>query len=424
MRCLTVKSLCEYYNYPNEVREQLQAVINPLAEHSIRSMILTGSSSRGELSYRRTGHGKLQLLSDYEFVGVTQEHVENAYISDLRAYWADLEMRFGLGSPLFHIDVSLASMSALRRLPPIVRTFELRDTGIVIFGENVLTSGPRITLDRLDFRELNEVLLWRLWAALLYFPWSLLTDGPASSDPVDQQYLFVLYRNALDLTTWTLPYEGVLISGFRQRVAYVRDNWSSMSLGHFLCDAWPDWLDECLRAKFSFEFSRPLLEVYTVFLNQMERALSFLACGGKLHLVSSDNLLNSLRHGSHRWFSDLRVRRKGYEVLIMGRRFRTPARFGRWLLQAKYGLFVAAAYSLHRAAQAKLNGQCQLANDWLDEARQDCIKLNGWRVVHSQRRLDTSFSMEWRQVRQELAEFLMVYIRSVGQQRSHIIRHL
>jgi len=57
----------EKYNYPTQIREHFEEILSNIDESKIESVILTGSTSRGELSYHTTNE-RLVLYSDYEFL--------------------------------------------------------------------------------------------------------------------------------------------------------------------------------------------------------------------------------------------------------------------------------------------------------------------------------------------------------------------
>ena len=60
-------SFAEKYKYPAQVREHFKEVLSNIDGSTVEAVILTGSASRGELSYQITDGG-ISLYSDYEFL--------------------------------------------------------------------------------------------------------------------------------------------------------------------------------------------------------------------------------------------------------------------------------------------------------------------------------------------------------------------
>jgi len=233
------------------------------------SIILLGSASRGELSWRRNGQ-TFELLSDYELFAVgdypppLQKHILNS----IDRWETSLQER----GPLFHVDISFLTTDQLMRLPPCWRHFEARETGYVLFGSDLRSMMPRIDLTNLDFCELNQILLWRNWHLVMQLPSSLLTRQMSD----DSTYAYLLCRNALDLTTWALPHEGYMIPGFTKRVEFTRENIKHLplvkSLGPPFIDNLGRWLDVKLGRAQPTDAACELAEV----VEMLERARTLL----------------------------------------------------------------------------------------------------------------------------------------------------
>lgn len=416
----TISQLKEEFGYPDAIGDHLEAIIKPLDSQHIRSLILTGSTSRGELSYR-TQNGSLDLFSDYEFLLIVADDADPNYLDGLTDYWHNLEESWGQKSPLFHIDSAPITVERLKNLPQFIRTFETKATGKVLFGEDLRHVIPDVTLDQLDYGELNEILLWRLWSATLYFPLSLLKEQATQTDA--ELFQFVLHRNSLDLTTWGMPYEKVLLPSFGQRIDHINANFQSLPLAQFIDSEWAEWLTHSLDTKRNINFHYPLPAVYSRFLSQFERALSFVTNQKKVVEDSAEQIVEKLICCSHRHFSDLNIRRKGYEVLVLGRQTRNPINFVKWLGRPKYGLFIACLYALHKAAFSFIQGDEPDAQKWLTLVQSNHQNL----FINTPPPLSKTaglFVEQWQLLRRQLAEFLMGYIRSIENQRPHITARL
>ena len=152
-------------------------------------------------------------------------------------------------NPLFHIDFSYIDVKFLRSLPPHLKHYETKKNGVVVYGRDLLHLIPEITLKTLDFKDLNEILIWRLWAMLLYFPKEIALAG--KNDTENQNvYKYVLCRNLLDLTTWILPLKNVLLHSFKERYAYLKGNFGELQDSEVIDNRFLKLMEECMIGKF------------------------------------------------------------------------------------------------------------------------------------------------------------------------------
>ncbi|MED6334617.1 MAG: glycosyltransferase family 1 protein [Planctomycetota bacterium] len=200
------------WEWPEEVLAVLRELRAVCDHASLRCALLTGSAARGELAIEEAVDGPL-LRSDVELYLVTDDpsRARTAMGPALSA----LERRHVGRWPRFHVDVSYVRPADLVRLEPWIRHFELECNARVLCGEDLRSELPHVTVDNLDWRELNEVCLWRALSLVLGLP----TAWVRGERELDLEERHVLARNLLDVTTWASPGGGRMLPSFAARVA-------------------------------------------------------------------------------------------------------------------------------------------------------------------------------------------------------------
>jgi len=182
-----------------------------LGNRDIISAILVGSASRGEMDVCERGE-TLEVRSDLELYVACRSPRRMKH--DLAPLIRTLENEYVGRWPEFHIDISWMSLRRFRCLPRWLRHFELKTNGVTLAGRDILGLVPEVGLHNLDWRELNEVVLWRLLGLVARLPADWLA-GRAPSPPGLEH---AMARSLLDVTTWGLPGMEILLPTFRQRV--------------------------------------------------------------------------------------------------------------------------------------------------------------------------------------------------------------
>ncbi len=348
-------AFCNTYNYPAVISDILSEILSTVQSLSqpVISVVLIGSTARGEFSYRIEPDNQVSLWSDLEFWVVQETAPKPADRKQLldRLQW--LETQWGKSSPLFHIDGSYISLTTSRRLPPWIRVYEAKQVGKVLLGKDIRSEMPEIDCDNLDYCELAEVILWRLWAMLLYAPQSWLFPGQKSLLEKEELYRFILCRNALDLTTYLLPWEKVLLSSFRERVKYITEHYAELQCNRYFDPAFPEFLNACLRGKFKFIFPASSQQLYQQTLSYFVQAGNHLLAVNQIDAPEIAMPDKIIKYQSE-VFNEFRFRRKVYELMLIKKYFSEKSLFGwwRWYWQGKIGKMVSCLYHLHFALQA------------------------------------------------------------------------
>ena len=409
-------SFVEKYKYPAQVREHFKEVLSNIDGSTVEAVILTGSASRGELSYQITDGG-ISLYSDYEFLVIAKGRVDGGDVERLAKAFEKLKGCFS-NNPLFHIDFSYIDMRSLRTFPHHLKHYETKENGITIYGRDLLHLMPNTTLKNLDFKDLNEIMIWRLWAILLYLPNEFVRCGRVNSAK-ENMYKYVLCRNLLDLTTWILPLKGVLLPSFRQRHTYLKSNFSKLQDGQVINSKFLDLLNEGMIGKFELRFSRSLVDLYVTVIEYFMRAKQHLL--DIYHITDDNNTANSfsLEKNSRNLFHDYHYKRKAYETLFFLRNYRDVGirRGIRWILTGKYGLMLEFLCNIHLALVLQVSDNRRHGSAHLDAAR--CI-LQRLSVLNTLKIDSKEFSELLFILRRGFANFLMDYFRSLKMKKDYI----
>ena len=406
----------EEFNYPALVKEHFEEILSHINDLKVESVILTGSTSRGELSYRATGE-RFIIYSDYEFLIVSKGKVDPADRDRLAKACQNLEENFS-DSPLFHIDFSYIDRRSLRSSPHHLKHYETKENGITIYGRNLLHLMPNTTLKNLDFKDLNEILIWRLWAILLYLPNEFVRCGRVNSAK-ESMYKYILCRNLLDLTTWILPLKGVLLPSFRQRNTYLNSNFSELQDNQVISKRFLNLMNECMIGKFELKFSRSLVDLYKTAIEYFLRAKEYLL---NVHYVSKDEGAGrrlAVETSSGKLFHDYHYRRKGYETLFFLKNFRDIGikQGVRWVLTAKYGLMLEFLCNINMALVSSLSEDKEQKLCYLDRACSILKRLSAYNIFGAETK---EFSESWLVLRRGFANFLMDDFRSLKMKKEYI----
>ena len=213
------------------------------------SVILVGSLSRGEATWIQNPDGSDRLLSDIEFFTV--------YPRDFRAFkeYSDMLSQIaqdifrGQDSSLFYIDNTFIPE---KRMPTIGRKLIIYDTqcfGKCVVGKDVKDLFPKIDIRNIVMDDIGDVMSHRIFSVLYY-------GIPMKESGDIEGYRYSLAKNSLDLMTVILVNQGVLESGFINRLKRIK----SLPIS----DQFKDYFEYCL----SIKLHTPIDRTYSV--EQME----------------------------------------------------------------------------------------------------------------------------------------------------------
>lgn len=251
--------------YPPEILGHFDAVrdvvLKVLGEGRVAEVALFGSASRGELTFVQGGQG-LELFSDYEVEVVVRRALDAATEEALHQALEALTEGFGVRGPLFHIDLSVVSVT--RRLARAVlrRNVALKElelTRRVLYAARgwprvagrlaVRMAGGSARLDAADASDLIGERLWRQFEALRG-----VLDAERGGGVPEQLHRAVLYfarRNTLEAATVLAVHEGVFEPGYTARWQALRRQRAALeALGPDIMSSLERALDEKLHPTF------------------------------------------------------------------------------------------------------------------------------------------------------------------------------
>lgn len=388
-----------------QVKEHLSRILSLIDQSKTESVILTGSTSRGELSYRPAGN-RLSIYSDYEFLILARGKAEPADTRRLTEAIGSLEQEFS-DNPLFHIDFSYLDRQRFLCLPFHLKHYEMRESGKTIWGRDWLPQGPAVTVSNLDTDDLHEILIWRLWQILLHFP-SGIIRGESLSAEKDHLYSYVLCRNFLDLATWRLPLRGVLLCGFRNRHQYIHTHPALWQDDAFFDKAFLDLESECMTGKFNLQFSRSSNALYRAIFPFFIKART---------VLMPDCPNSGYPHGRS-VFQEGQLRQRARDMLYAYRHLHQTglSRAAAWLFRKKYKRMLLFLETLGQAVFCRLEHQNLQAGLALERADAILKQLNpAWTGCDS-----GEFAPSWQSLRKGLCVFMTGYFPSLAMKADSI----
>lgn len=330
-----VAHLLQDYGYPPEVGFVLQRLLGALRQFEPLSVLLHGSAARGELTWWRDSAGRVRVASDIEMYITREDPFPQEGIRAVNSLAERLteEMNAG-GAKLFHIDLGFVSLKTLRRHPRTFRCWDTRTSGRTLLGVDVRAELPALDASTIDLRQLNEVPIHRLWEMVFRLPRPILSGGHSLRQ--DRVFAYVCGRQALDLTTWLLPHQGVLVPTFTGRVAAWEEVVAQGKMARYFSPTSTALLQECLEAKLHFRLRRPAAELHKDVLAGFRAGLRLLL--DLDHEADDEALMREvLRQGRRHWNVETPRRRlyEGFLVWRHGLLPRHPIRAARWWWRQK-----------------------------------------------------------------------------------------
>jgi hypothetical protein len=193
--------LCERHGYPRALRDVLEALVGSARTEipGLCALVLSGSVATGDFVWRGGG-SSVRLLSDIDVFAFAQRGGPRPGFSV-----AVERLERSQASALFHIDVSISPVSALRKLPRRFQFVEAGLAGVAPIGAEVLASFPR----HFDPRAARQSFFGNVWKGILCWP------GPAARE--DETYRLALARMILDLPILAFSERGRCIPGHTAR---------------------------------------------------------------------------------------------------------------------------------------------------------------------------------------------------------------
>lgn len=232
-------------------------IINESKYSGMLSVLLLGSMSRGEASWYKDENNYDQLISDIEFFTIYPEGF--ARFQEWETDFRNTAKRIfkDQSSSLIHVDNSFVSIKKIKHLEKKLLLFDAIKMGKTVVGKDYKHLLPPTDINNINFIDLREILIHRL-VSVMYYGTPLKQSGNLT------EYRYSLAKNSLDLMTVLLSENGILISGFKNRLEAVR--------GLDIPNRYKDYFEYCLQIKLSLPQSKafdiPVME--TLFIELVE----------------------------------------------------------------------------------------------------------------------------------------------------------
>jgi hypothetical protein len=260
---LNIEAVQLFNRYPREIKKILfdlfESILSVIDVKNVVSILLIGSTARDELSYLH-GENGFDIYSDFEFVVIVKRMMTRDSKKKLDSILDQLIKKWSIKSPLFHIDYGISTYTKFVHTPPILWAFEAKYLGVVVFGKDVRADLIDVNIENLDYGNLNELIIVRLWNMLIQVKNTFLYS--TQSDYEEFILKFFYARNILDVLTIYLPNKGFLIGGYKKRT----DHFSKKCTD----EKWHEFVKKINKVtdfKLLLKDSLPLLDLQKQFLN-------------------------------------------------------------------------------------------------------------------------------------------------------------
>jgi len=391
-------SLADRYSYPEVIDDVISDFVD-LCHHRLKSkrlgILLVGSASRGEISWVKQGDS-YKFYSDIEFV-VVVESVDKATQQLFAAEVSKLDDKRDLGER-FKIDFVLNTWTGITAVEKKIFIFDSKNTGIELGNADVRPLLPTVTINNINFHELNDVLLHRMKALLAEIP----VDLKSSNDGHDD-FCLSIAKNALDITTWLYPYEGeTLLSGFGNRLDAWEEKKSSLTLSDYFTDEDYAFLRKCLEIRKTGDAGLSARQLLVDYLTIYQKAVNY--CKSMNGLSEVDQL--SAAKTSSKLFWEYNYRRRLMEAYLMIRNYQlfgvvclirniVMPRKGR---QVQFCFSMIEAFSLYLGDEERLGSRLSSSEEKLAKLR--LVKLSQ----------ESNWIAQWEMLREQYMQLSKIFI--------------
>lgn len=185
---------------------------------SLRAVVLAGSLARDEATWRADG-ARVRVLGDAECLLVFADRASLPDDRDVRDLAGTVGSRLaGLGI-ICPISLSAVHPTYLRRLPPTIFAYELRNSGKVVWGDaTVLSLTPEFSAAEIPLED-----AWRLLCNRLVEQLEVASDMSEPSMEPPEPALYRTVKLHLDMATSLLVFLGSYAPSYRARAERLRE---------------------------------------------------------------------------------------------------------------------------------------------------------------------------------------------------------
>lgn len=288
----------------------IKEVKKEIKEHNLISLILIGGFARGEGSIC-LNKNKIELLNDFDIFIITKYHLS----LDLKKLSLDCLKKCNIKSQFsfkeskgimqFYIDFRSMTLDELKKTPPFIKYYEMKNSAKVIYGRDVLKFVPNYNLSEIPLEEGIRHLFNRLSLLVEYLPLSYSKIGPRER----RTAIFFIGKCYLSIAEALLLYTGDFSCNYKKRAEKFKriykkkfqnlfqiiPNLDKKILFHTNMKLKPKDLDIDIK-KLWFEARNDTLKILEIYLNKIYTSKGYLSINdenfyNKLEKVLRKNLL-------------------------------------------------------------------------------------------------------------------------------------
>lgn len=161
-----------------KVRDELEVVCEEILRNlnGVKSIVLTGGFARGEGSVE-VSDNEVMPLNDFDIYIISEgplpeRQIVKASIDATRRLRRKAYSFYESSKTLldtFCVDLRFMELGKLRHLPPLIRYYEMKHSGLVLYGENILDQIPNYSVYDIPLSEEARYLLNRMSHLIEYF---------------------------------------------------------------------------------------------------------------------------------------------------------------------------------------------------------------------------------------------------------------
>lgn len=214
---------CKLELYSKDVQEIIYGLVKIYDEYC-SNIIIYGSAAQNKLTYRRI-NGKIEFFSDMEFYVVPKSKInENNKAFNKMLMNKSFEFLNGMSNLISipFIDVYSVAKSFFSESEARISTYELKNNGIVLKGENLLSS--LVEIDKFSYNpKIQNIEIVKGLKILLLGSYNWYFINRDYSDEEKKMFYYFLSSSFLNLLRTLLPYVGEFKLSNEERVELLDD---------------------------------------------------------------------------------------------------------------------------------------------------------------------------------------------------------
>ena len=211
-----------FNEYPNEISNMLNTLIN-IYDKECKSIILYGSTAHNGLTYRKIKN-QFEFLSDIEFIVVPNDSVnEDNKEFEKKLMKKSFDYLKENSSIVFppYVDVNSVSKDFFIKAQLRISTFELKNNGKVVKGDNLLKLLPTVNQNNYSYKVQNIEIVKALKILLIESNKWFLCEDSYFNQKYEEQFCYFLCSSFLNILRTLLPIFGIFELTNQERVNQV-----------------------------------------------------------------------------------------------------------------------------------------------------------------------------------------------------------